>query len=137
MDSPNNRPEEPQTPAPEPEPIPFDDDTEPVINLDKQREDKSQTPPDTSRKDQAESMIRATSSADKTQGGKVSSSGEQVNGVKIFFAKLHAGSIEFLEGQIKDWLKANPGVSIKRTNTVVGEIQAKKTEPNIIVSVWY
>ena len=28
-------------------------------------------------------------------------------------------------------------VSIKRINTVTGEIQGKKTEPNIIITVWY
>jgi hypothetical protein len=58
-------------------------------------------------------------------------------GVKTFFTKLHAGAIEFLDEQITNWLKDNPGITIKRTNTVTGEIQGTKTEPNIIVTVWY
>lgn len=64
-------------------------------------------------------------------------SADRITGVKTFFTKLHPGAINFLDEQITDWLKNNPGISIKRTNTTVGEIQAKKTEPNILVTVWY
>jgi hypothetical protein len=62
---------------------------------------------------------------------------DRITGVKTFFTKLHAGAIEFLDEQIAKWLKENPDVSIKRINTVTGEIQGKKTEPNIIITVWY
>ncbi len=65
------------------------------------------------------------------------SSSDRVTGVRTFFAKLHPGAINFLDEQITNWLKENPGITIKRTNTVTGEIQGKQTEPNIIVSVWY
>lgn len=62
---------------------------------------------------------------------------ERITGVRTFFAKLHAGAIDFLGEQITNWLKNNPGINIKRTNVVTGEIQGKKTEPNIIITVWY
>ena len=61
----------------------------------------------------------------------------RITGVKTFFTKLHPGAMNFLDGQITDWLKNNPGVQIKRTNVTTGEVQAKKTEPNIIITVWY
>jgi len=64
-------------------------------------------------------------------------SAERITGVRTFFTKLHAGAIEFLDEVITKWLKENPGISIKRTNIVTGEIQGKKTEPNIIITVWY
>jgi len=64
-------------------------------------------------------------------------SGDRIAGVKTFFTKLHAGAIDFLDGQITKWLKENPGIVIKRTNTVTGEVQGKKTEPNIIITIWY
>ncbi len=64
-------------------------------------------------------------------------SSDRISGVKTFFTKLHPGAIEFLDEQICHWLKENPGISIKLTNVVTGEIQAKKTEPNIIITVWY
>jgi len=62
---------------------------------------------------------------------------ERITGVKTFFTKLHPGALNFLDEQITKWLKENPDVKIKRTNIVTGEIQAKKTEPNIIITVWY
>src|SRR4030042_5946846 len=61
----------------------------------------------------------------------------RVTCVKTFFTKLHAGAIEFLDEQINKWLQENPGVRIKMTNTTTGEIQGKKTEPHIIIHVWY
>ena len=64
-------------------------------------------------------------------------SGERIAGVKTFFTKLHAGAIEFLDEQITRWLEQNPQVAVKHTNVVTGEIQGKKTEPNIIITVWY
>ena len=62
---------------------------------------------------------------------------DRITGVKTFFTKLHPGAMEFLDEQINKWLKNNPDISIKCTNTTTGEIQAKKTEPNIIITVWY
>ena len=62
---------------------------------------------------------------------------ERITGVRTFFTKLHAGAIEFQDEIISKWLKDNPGVSIKLTNVITGEIQGKKTEPNMIITVWY
>jgi ABC-type glycerol-3-phosphate transport system substrate-binding protein len=73
----------------------------------------------------------ATKPAERT------SSAERITGVKTFFTKLHGGAIEFLDEIISKWLKDNPGISIKQTNIITGEIQGKKTEPNIIITVWY
>ena len=67
----------------------------------------------------------------------VDSTGERITGCKIFFTKLHAGAVDFMSEQISDWLTANPNVTIKQTNAVVGEVAAKKTEPNLIITVWY
>jgi len=63
--------------------------------------------------------------------------GGRITGVKTFFTKLHAGAMEFLDEQITKWLQENPGVHIKLTNTATGDVQGKKTEPNIIITVWY
>jgi hypothetical protein len=56
---------------------------------------------------------------------------------KTFFTKLHPGAIKFLDDQITGWLKENPAVIIKHTNVTTGDIVDKKTEPNILVTVWY
>ena len=67
---------------------------------------------------------------------KVTSS-DRITGVKTFFTKLHPGALNFLDEQITKWLAENPEVVIKRTNIITGEIQAKKTDPNIIITVWF
>lgn len=72
----------------------------------------------------------------KTKKDEQSSSG-RITHVKTFFTKLHAGSIDFLNQQINNWLKENPGIVIKKIDTTVGNVIAKKTEPNIIITVWY
>lgn len=65
------------------------------------------------------------------------SSPDRIIGVKTFFTKLHAGALDFLDTQINEWLKKNPDIVIKRTNTVAGMVVAKKIEPNIIITIWY
>jgi len=62
---------------------------------------------------------------------------DRIQGVRTFFTKLHPGAINFMDEQITRWLNENPDVRIKRTNVSVGEIQDKKTEPNILITVWY
>jgi len=62
---------------------------------------------------------------------------DRIVGVKTFFTKLHPGAINFLDEQITRWLTENPSIQVKRTNVTTGDLQAKKTEPNIIISVWY
>ncbi len=64
-------------------------------------------------------------------------SSQRITGVKTFFTKLHPGAMDFLDKQISNWLKNNPSLVVKRTNITTGEVQAKKTEPNIIITVWY
>lgn len=61
----------------------------------------------------------------------------RITAVKTFFTKLHSGAIAFLEQQITTWLKDNPDVVVKKTNVIMGEVQGKKTEPNIIITIWY
>ena len=62
---------------------------------------------------------------------------DRITGVKTFYTKLHPGAMEFLDEQVCNWLRDNPGVNAKWTNIVIGDVAAKKTEPNIIMSVWY
>jgi hypothetical protein len=61
----------------------------------------------------------------------------RITGIRTFFTKLHVGALSFLDDQIMDWLKNNPDIVIKQTNICVGEVQGKKTEPNIVITVWY
>ncbi len=80
--------------------------------------------------------IEAPKSVAQKPTEKVGSS-DRITGIKTFFTKLHPGAINFLDEQITKWLTDNPEVIIKRTNIITGEIQGKKTDPNIIITVWY
>jgi len=62
---------------------------------------------------------------------------DRITTCRTFFTKLHPGAIKFIEEQITGWLKENPTVVIKRTNVIMGEVQEKKTEPNIVIVIWY
>jgi hypothetical protein len=81
-------------------------------------------------------MSKPAKPAAKKPAVKTASS-DRIEGVKTFFTKLHPGAMNFLDEQITRWLNENPDVKIKRTNVTTGQVQAKKTEPNIIINVWY
>jgi len=123
--SPNENPDEP---------IPFDDDNASNINVSHSPLNLGSGSPIESPKTKvaAESFKPV---AKKPEEQIVSA--DRITGVKTFFTKLHAGSIEFLDGQISRWLNDNPGITIKRTNMATGDLVGKKTEPNIIITVWY
>lgn len=80
--------------------------------------------------------IETPKPAAKKPTEKIASTG-RIEGVKTFFTKLHPGAMNFLDEQITKWLTENPDVQVKRTNVSTGQVQAKKTEPNIIINVWY
>jgi len=107
-------------------PIPFDDDDTSV----------SHSPLDLGGGTVEMPKIKAAEPIAKKPAEKIVSA-ERITGIKTFFTKLHAGSIDFLDEQITKWLKENPGITIKRTNTVTGVVVGKKSEPNIIVTIWY
>jgi len=115
-------------------PIPFDDDLNKPIPFDDgdTKMGVSHSPLNLS----GGAAVKVPAPTTKERGEKIVSS-DRITGVKTFFTKLHPGAIEFLTEQINDWLKANPGIDIKRTNTTTGNVVGKKTEPNIIVMVWY
>ncbi len=110
-------------------------------NENSQQEELGSIPFDDEQEEQKEDKTTATGeqkkAADLDKKGTLASSEQRITGVRTFFTKLHPGAIAFLDEQIRDWLKANPDVRVRRTNTVVGDVQSKKTEPNIIVTIWY
>ena len=115
-------------------PIPFDDKPIPFDDSPASQSGASPPPLDLSNETASASrmpIIETTKSTKKVV------SCERITGAKIFFTKLHAGSMAFLGEQINNWLKQNPGAVIKRTDAVTGLVAAKKTEPNLIITVWY
>lgn len=137
MDLPVNKPLGPQPQKPS-QPIPFDRDSDKPIPFDigdTSQPGISHSPLDLGAGTTEAQKIAMPKPVLKPQEKIVST--DRITGVKTFFTKLHPGALEFLDEQISAWLKQNPGIVIKRTNVTTGEIQAKKTEPNIIITVWY
>lgn len=118
----------PDAPPPDDEPIPFDDSDDQSESI------ISNSPLDLSSSG-AVSMEQEPSKP--TVPKEIASSTDRITGMKVFFTKLHAGSLNFLTQQINEWLSENPGVVIKRTNVTVGDVISKKTEPNLIITIWY
>jgi len=119
----------PPQPEPNEEPIPFDDDDELKTEI-------SHSPLDLGGSVEiTPEPVKPTPVNSPTKTSP--SSTDRITGVKTFFTKLHAGAIDFVNGQINEWLAKNPEIVIKHTNTVVGEVASKKTEPNLIITVWY
>ncbi len=115
-------------------PIPFDDD-------DTGKASVSHSPLDlagggTAKAPKVGPIAQPAITVEKKTTEKIVSS-DRITGIKTFFTKLQAGSISFLDEQITNWLKNNPGVTIKKTSTVTGMLAGKTTETNIIVTIWY
>lgn len=142
-----------ELPEPDPEvdkPIPFDD-SDSVSGPEKAHSDTSHVSrtPLTLGSNQAGAKQEAKPAAKSTEkpastpaaapGGPVSQAAHpgKITHLKTFFTKLHPGALVFMDEQITEWLKNHPEVTVKKTNVTVGEVQAKKTEPNLIVNIWY
>jgi len=55
---------------------------------------------------------------------------------RIFHCKVAESSMENMENQINAWLD-DADIDIKHVGHIVGALEGKHTEPNIIVMVWY
>lgn len=67
----------------------------------------------------------------------LSKTGQGATRMRIFHAKLSDTGLAYIEEQINDWLDNNPDIEIKFTSSTVGVVEAKRSEPNLILTVWY
>ncbi len=63
--------------------------------------------------------------------------GEGATRCRTFHAKLNDGAVGFMNRQICDWADANPEISIKFASTTMGVWEGKKSDPTLIVTVFY
>ena len=56
---------------------------------------------------------------------------------RVFHAKLNDGALQYMEGQINEWIDQNPEVEIKHVNTNVGVVEGKSQEPHLIITLFY
>ncbi len=55
---------------------------------------------------------------------------------KIFYAKIAPAPMEYVEKTINDWLDKEE-VEVKFATQVVGTMEGKRAEPNLIITIWY
>ncbi len=55
---------------------------------------------------------------------------------RLFHSKVTVGALDYMIEQINEWLDENE-VDVKYVSQVVGTMEGKTPEPNVIVTVWY
>lgn len=55
---------------------------------------------------------------------------------KIFYSKIASGPIDYLQKAINDWLDQED-VEVKFVTQVVGVMEGKRAEPNLVITLWY
>ncbi len=66
----------------------------------------------------------------------VNSDGTGATRCRLFYSKIATGSLSHMENQINEWLENAP-YEVKHVGHVIGTMEGKTQEPNLIVMVWY
>jgi hypothetical protein len=62
--------------------------------------------------------------------------GQGATRCRMFRSRIAAASLEHMEKQINDWLDGDK-IEIKHVGHVIGVVEGKTPEPNLLVMVWY
>lgn len=62
--------------------------------------------------------------------------GQGATRCRIFRTRIAAAALEFMETQINQWLDSE-NIEVKEVGHLVGTMEGKTPEPNIVVMVWY
>lgn len=147
ISSPLNSPSTPPPPLP-PNGRPGEDEDDPLLMAEPLEDEKDQEEEPIQLVDmggeQVDSGIRAFGAAAGGLGQKQRKAydrtpnvtGEGAVRCRLFHSKLHAGSLEHMEEQINDWID-DEAIEVKHVGHVVGTMEGKRAEPNLIVMVWY
>lgn len=63
-------------------------------------------------------------------------SGQGAVRCRLFHSKIAATSMDYMQGQINEWLD-HENIEVKHVGHVIGTLEGKTPEPNLIVIVWY
>ena len=131
------------------DPIPLEDDPKP-IPLNSGGKAASGSLPPLSTGDSEDSGVFASSKIHTFQSDSklgretteyhraLNSSEHGATRVRTFHAKLTDGAMSFLDRQINEWLDVNDDIVVKFTSNTIGQVEGKhRTEPHMIISVWY
>lgn len=63
-------------------------------------------------------------------------SGTGATRCRMFHSRIAQAPLEYMEKQINDWLDGEL-IEVKHVGHVIGTLEGKTPEPNVIVMVWY
>ena len=63
-------------------------------------------------------------------------SGTGATRCRLFHSKITIGAVDHMVSQINEWLDASD-IEVKHVTDVVGTMEGKKAEPNLILTIWY
>ena len=66
----------------------------------------------------------------------VNNDGTGATRCKLFHSKIADAPLKVMEAHINEWLDGDQ-IEAKSTDTCIGTMQGKSSEPNIIVMIWY
>ncbi|MBN1556354.1 MAG: hypothetical protein JXA11_16560 [Phycisphaerae bacterium] len=132
---PGQGPQPVPVPVPPPKPKVIEDD-EPIALVDF---DDGETPAETSstgmKKRVAGAAARGlTHKADFKR--EMNLTGKGATRVRMFYSKIADGPLLHLESMINDWIDEE-GIEVKHIAQVIGTLEGKRAEPNLIITVWY
>ena len=95
-----------------------------------------ETAPDASEAPSIKTFGGSTKRKERHFNRPLNSDGSGATRCKTFHAALSESSIEYMDDNIDEWIDKHPGVEVKFTNTVIAPM-GKRSEPHLIVTVWY
>ncbi|MCK4629776.1 MAG: hypothetical protein KAT56_12285 [Sedimentisphaerales bacterium] len=67
----------------------------------------------------------------------LNTTGKGATRVRTFHTRLSNNAMAFLDEQVNEWIDENPDIEVKFSTSTVGMVESKKTEPHLIINVWY
>ena len=55
---------------------------------------------------------------------------------RLFHSKIAVASLEYMESQINEWIDGEK-IEVKQVGHIIGTMEGKRPEPNLLVMIWY
>ena len=127
---------------PDDEPLSLDGEEEPMSVTSGEDEPISLVEPETAGTEYAPGSVRAFGVVGGSEGAAtqlkraLNTDGSGATRCRVFHSKIAIASLEFMEKQINEWLDSET-IEIKHVGHLIGTMEGKRPEPNMIVMVWY
>ncbi len=129
-------PIQPEAPAPEETPIPLDDDDLAPLSLADEEDASGPISGRSSTKIQAFGAHTGDASQQRQYKRTPNLTGAGAVRCRLFHSKITVSALDHMADTINEWLDADE-IEVKYVGQVIGTMEGKKPEPNVIVTVWY